>query len=132
MGTSNNRFSLKPRIFKDGLETEKMEQELVDQKSELFRLVRETVRMLRKTEKFNRKTGSYKLKHLVEHYLKKVTEGEYSYVSNGELILAMEKEGFIWKPMAKNWPNAFFKVDQNSIDDILKGNGLDKINEHGV
>lgn len=104
-----------------------MEKIEIKTNSELFLLVREVVRDFTKSNNFNRQCGSYRLKHLVEDYLKLKTDCQFNHVPNGYLIKAMELEDFEWKPQGPNWPNAFFKVDQKSIERKLKDIKLENI-----
>ena len=75
---------------------------------------------LRPIKAINEESSSYGLKHLVESYLQKETEGAINYVSNGTLILAMHDAGFRIKRMEASSPNCRFNVSKKSINDLAK------------
>ena len=66
----------------------------IDEGSFEFKKLLEVVSTFEKSDKYFKKFTSYKLKHILENYLKDVTNGEINYIGNGELIRAMQIAGF--------------------------------------
>lgn len=62
--------------------------------------------------KINEDYTSYRLKHMVERLLNKVTNGRINYVSNGTAILAMHHCGFKFRRIPGSL-NCFFNVPKN-------------------
>src|SRR5574344_1650877 len=73
-------------------------------------------------QSFNDRRSSYNLKHIVERYLNKETNGAINYVSNGTLILAMYDAGYRIKRSNSNHssPNCSFNVSEKSINNLIK------------
>jgi len=61
---------------------------------------------------FNTKIHSYKLKHIVEEKIG-------SYVSNGELIIAMTTCGYNYKATCHYSPNCYFNISQMSLKQLI-------------
>lgn len=78
----------------------------------------------RPIESINNRRSSYGLKHIVERYLNKETNGVINYVSNGTLILAMYDAGYKIKRSNLNHPspNCSFNVSEKSIKSLIKIN----------
>ena len=78
----------------------------------------------RPIESINNRRSSYGLKHIVERYLNKETNGVIYYVSNGTLILAMYDAGYKIKRSNLNHPspNCSFNVSEKSIKSLIKIN----------
>lgn len=115
-------MNIQKELSKQGINYKGKNAGVIDTTTESFKLIREVVKNLSKSKTLNRKTGSYRLKHMVEKHLRKVTDGEINHVYNGDLIKAMELENFDWKPIDKNSLNAWFNVSQKSINDFFSEN----------
>lgn len=113
-------MNIQKELSKEGINYKGNDAGVIDTTTEHFRLIRETVRDLCKDKTYNHKIGSYTLKHLVENHLEKLTNGKINHVFNGELIKAMELEGFDWKQMGSTSLNAWFNVSQKSIVEKFK------------
>lgn len=78
----------------------------------------------RPIESINNRRNSYGLKHIIERYLNKETNGVINYVSNGTLILAMYDARYKIKRSNLNHPspNCSFNVSEKSIKSLIKIN----------
>jgi hypothetical protein len=72
---------------------------------------------LRPTTRINQNRSSYGLKHIVEHDL--------AYVANGEFIAAMLMRGYRY---AKIGPNARFNVSENTIKAVTQRQEMARMN----
>lgn len=123
MGTFiGERMNIQTELSKQGINYKGKDVEVIDTTTERFKLIRGVVRNLEKSHSYNKSTGSYLLKHMVEKYLSIMTDGEINHVYNGEVIKAMELEGFSWQAMSENSLNAWFKVSKTSIKNLFKEN----------
>lgn len=94
-------------------------EKLVDETTEAFKFLMMITSNIKKSQKFCKTKSSYKLKHDVEKILKEYTAGEIGYISNGELILAMLKNGFLIRRISLDSKNVYFNISSDFLD-VLK------------
>jgi hypothetical protein len=78
------------------------------------------VKKIEKTETVTKYVTSYALKHYVERTLAIQTNNEINYVSNEEIIKAMDLAGFKCVPTYKGSINCHFNLSRRSMLEVFK------------
>lgn len=78
------------------------------------------VKKIEKTESVTKYVTSYALKHYVERMLAIKTNNQVSYISNEEIIKAMDLAGFKCVPTYKDSVNCHFNLSRRSMLEVFK------------